>query len=125
MKEFFPKIDRTLFREKILHIQENEGNDIEVVSLLKNKLRNGTEQNFFDLFMIICKEYKIDYYSFENTEEKTEKYKVIITFTGYDSHEMNYSDKELDISVALAKTLYNLVAVMIKNDFYLKALKDS
>jgi len=123
MQKFEPKINRTLFRQRILEIQENEGNSGTVVGTLKKKLNQISGKSFYENFMSICSEYKVGFYGIE-TEDEVEKYCVIITFNNYDSLEMKYADKNLDISEKLAANLYSQVAVMIENEEYLRNMKE-
>jgi hypothetical protein len=37
---------------------------------------------------------------------------------------MKYADKQLDISVKLAENIYSQLAIMIKNEDYLRNLKE-
>lgn len=122
MQKFEPNINKSLFRKRILEIQDNEGNNGSVVRTIKKKLNESNEKSFFEDFMSICNEYKVRFYGVE-TDEEVEKYCIIITFNNYDSLEMKYADKHLDISAKLAENLYSQVAIMIKNEEYLRNLK--
>ncbi len=105
-----------------MEIQDYEGNNTTVVGTLEKKMKESNGNNFYESFMKICQEYKVGFYAIE-TEDEIEKYCVIITFNNYDSLEMKYSNKNLDISEKLAANLYRQVAIMIKNDEYLQGLK--
>ncbi len=123
MKKFEPNINRTLFCERIIEIQGQEGNSGFVTRTIDNKLKESNELSFFENFMKICFDYKVGFYGVER-EDEVEKYAVIITFNNYDSLEMKYADKQLDISVKLAENIYSQLAIMIKNEDYLRNLKE-
>lgn len=122
MQKFEPIINKTLFAQRILEIQENEGNDATVVSTIKEKLKETNGESVYEQFMRICSLYNVGFYGVEKQDE-IEKYRVTVTVNNYDSRSLKYADKNLDISNMLAEALYGELAAMIKNEEYFRNRK--
>ncbi len=89
MKNFNPNINRNTFKNKILEIQQNEGNNSTVVNIIEKELTTSKELYFFEQFLNICRKYNISYVSTVN--EKL--FEVIIKTNGYESLKISYKNK--------------------------------
>lgn len=122
MEKFIPNINRRIFKKCILEIQQNEGNNAEVIKIIESKLKDEIESAFYNLFLKICSDYGIGFYSFKDTGNPENEYVVIVTCDGYDSYEMRYKEIGKEIGQELAETMYTSVAVKIKNEIYFREL---
>lgn len=120
MKNFNPNIDRSIFKSKILDIQQNEGNNSTVVNIIEKELTTSKELYFFEQFLSICKRYDISYISTVN--EKL--FEVIIKTNGYESLKISYKNKDKDISVELAKILYMELSTQISNKIFVDNIRN-
>lgn|GEM_PF-3302030 len=114
MKNFNPNINRNTFKNKILEIQQNEGNNSTVVNIIEKELTTSKELYFFEQFLNICRKYNISYVSTVN--EKL--FEVIIKTNGYESLKISYKNKDKDISVEFAKILYRQLFIQILNKIF-------
>ncbi|MDF2834352.1 hypothetical protein [Chryseobacterium indoltheticum] len=114
MKNFNPNINRNTFKNKILEIQQNEGNNSTVVNIIEKELTTSKELYFFEQFLNICRKYNISYVSTVN--EKL--FEVIIKTNGYESLKISYKNKDKDISFEFAKILYRQLFIQILNKIF-------
>ena len=114
VKNFNPNINRNTFKNKILEIQQNEGNNSTVVNIIEKELTTSKELYFFEQFLNICRKYNISYVSTVN--EKL--FEVIIKTNGYESLKISYKNKDKDISVEFAKILYRQLFIQILNKIF-------
>jgi len=114
MNNFNPNINRNIFKNKILEIQQNEGNNSTVVNIIEKELTNSKELYFFEQFLNICRKYNISYVSTIN--EKL--FEIIIKTNGYESLKISYKNKDKDISIELAKILYGQLSIQILNKIF-------
>ena len=114
VKNFNPNINRNTFKNKILEIQQNEGNNSTVVNIIEKELTTSKELYFFEQFLNICRKYNISYVSTVN--EKL--FEVIIKTNGYESLKICYKNKDKDISVEFAKILYRQLFIQILNKIF-------
>ena len=116
MNNFNPNINRNIFKNKILEIQQNEGNNSTVVNIIEKELTNSKELYFFEQFLNICRKYNISYVSTIN--EKL--FEIIIKTNGYESLKISYKNKDKDISIELAKILYGQLSIQILNKIFVE-----
>lgn len=114
MDNFNPHINRNIFKNKILEIQQNEGNNSTVVNIIEKELMTSKELYFFEQFLNICRKYNISYVSTVN--EKL--FEIIIKTNGYESLKISYKNKDKDISIELAKILYRQLSIQILNKIF-------
>ncbi len=105
MKTFIPKINRTTFKERVLQKQENEGNNGTVVKHINIALDASQEVSFFDNFIKVCNSHHITIKSYYENEV----YNVTLYKNEYDSYSLKYDDKNKDITMELANTLYKML----------------
>lgn len=120
MNNFNPNINRNIFKNKILEIQQNEGNNSTVVNIIEKELTTSKEIYFFEQFLSICKSYNISYLSTVN--EKL--FEITIQTNGYESLKISYKNKDKDISVELAKILYRQLSTQIVNKIFVDNIKN-
>lgn len=116
MKLFSPKINRASFKERILQKQENEGNNGLVVKHIQIALDTSNEVAFFDRFINICNDYHITIKSYRENEE----YNIVLYKNGYDSYSLKYDNKNKDITIELANTLYKMLWEQVYLQLYVK-----
>jgi hypothetical protein len=122
-KEFIPNINRNVFTNAILQLQENEGNDIAIAKTIESKLNHYKGFSFYDAFMLICNEYKIDCKCYEVNDGNLSSFKIIIRQNVHDIYAMSYQERNKDVTMDLAGTLYNMLAVEIQNEAFIKSVK--
>ncbi|MBD8084237.1 hypothetical protein [Chryseobacterium caseinilyticum] len=120
MTNFNPHINRSIFKNEILEIQQNEGNNSTVVNIIEKELPNSKELYFFEQFLNICRKYNISYVSKVN--EKL--FEIIIKTNGYESLKISYKNKDKDISIELAKILYGQLSIQILNKIFVDNMKN-
>ncbi|UUC45185.1 hypothetical protein [Flavobacterium cerinum] len=119
-KNFSPNINRTLFKEHLLKIQDNEGNNTLVVTTLSKRLESASQLSFFDQFTEICNDYNI---AFRFSQSDT-SYKISILVNGSESQTFTYQDIEKDITVLLANALYEELAIQILNKVFIQNVEN-
>lgn len=122
-KKFIPRIDRKVFKEIIFRIQNNEGNNSNVVNTIAEKIKNTQEIYFFDVFINICNEYNVNYRCYKKIEANNKIYEVIISANNRDHLSITYDDINYDISKDLASKLYNAVGTQIRNEQFIDSIK--
>ncbi|WP_452220114.1 hypothetical protein [Lacinutrix salivirga] len=122
-QEFTPRIDRKVFKEIIFRIQDNEGNNSNVVNTIAEKIKNTQEIYFFDVFINICNQYNVSYRSYKETEAKNNIYEVIIIVNNRDHLSITYDDINYDVSKDLASKLYDAVGTQIRNEEFINSVK--
>ncbi|KQS93966.1 hypothetical protein [Chryseobacterium sp. Leaf394] len=120
MTNFNPNINRSIFKNEILEIQQNEGNNSTVVNIIEKELTNSKELYFFEQFLNICRKYNINYVSTVN-ENLLE---ITIKTNGYESLKISYKNKDKDISIELAKILYGQLSIQILNKIFFDNMKN-
>lgn len=119
-ENFTPTINRTLFKESILKIQDNEGNNTLVVTTLSNRLESASELNFFDQFTEICNDYNIVF----RFVQQDNSFKISIFVNGSESRVFEYQDSKKDITVLLANALYEELATQILNRVFIQKVEN-
>lgn len=122
-KEFTPTINQKAFKEMVLQIQDNEGNNPLVVQTIAQKMKLTPNAPFLNTFMNVCRSYHIDYQCHETVKADHPYYEVVIYIHGRKSWEVSYDHINHDISKALAKKLYHALGTEIKNEDFLKDIQ--
>ena len=121
MKVFIPRVDRSQFKERILSIQDQEGNNSRVVSIVRSKLAGYSGLYFFEAFLSVCSEYRIDYVGSMTIESN---HRVDIRLSGNIYSSISYTDQDRDISSELAEGLYQILSIQIKNQLFVDEVKE-
>lgn len=119
MNNFSPNINKNIFKNKVLEIQQNEGNNSTVVNIIKKELTTSKELSFFEQFSNICKRYNITYLTSVNEE----LFEVIIKTNGYESLKISYKNEDKDISAELATILYKQLSTQILNKIFVDNIR--
>jgi hypothetical protein len=123
-REFAPNINRKIFADTILQIQDNEGNNVTVVRAIQSKIADYKGAYLYDAFINICKEYKIDFQCYEICNENLSSFKIVTRQNQHEDYTLSYRDRDKDIASDLARQLYSTLAVQILNDTFIKSVKE-
>jgi hypothetical protein len=120
-KEFIPNINRNVFANTILEIQDYEGNDWTVVKIIKSKIESYKGFSIYDAFMYTCNEYKIDFKCYEVSDGNLSSFKIIIRLNSHDNYSLLYQDR--DVTNDLAHKLYTVLGVEVTNEAFVNSIK--
>jgi hypothetical protein len=115
MNRFNLNINRKNFENRVLEIQNNEGNNVLIVNTIDKKIQHS---NIYKSFLEICKEYNVEF----NFFQKENEFIITIITNGYESQSMSYADKNKDISIDLASILYRELSIQIRNKDFIQKI---
>lgn len=111
MSDFHPRIDQQQFKDFILKLQNNEGNNVLVVNTINKELQNADGLHFFEQFIFVCKKYHIEFFG----RCVLNAYEIIVLTNGMESHKFVYHDSEKDITRELSNILYDRLFTQVLN----------
>lgn len=117
---FTPFIDSKAFEKQILRIQDNEGNNPIVVNAITEQMKTQVGLNFYERFMNLCAEFQIKTRAISEKTEERISYRIAILKDGREYYSAELADATTDTTPELASKLYDVLAVQIKNDRFIK-----
>lgn len=118
-EEFIPKINHVLFKQLVLKIQDNEGNNSLVVTTVQKLITASDQTRFFDVFIGICKDYNVTY----SFLKQSHSFKIVLFVNGRESQWYEYQDADTDITTPFTGILYQELATQILNTDFIEKVK--
>lgn len=120
MKPFLEKINRQVFKNEIINILDYEGSNWTINSVVRTKLKENNNQNFYDRFIKICKEFNVRIFSTYTDR----KYQIVINVNGNNSLTMEVENESDNISKVIAHYLFDELGTQILNREFINKHKE-
>lgn len=120
---FTPRIDPTRFGREILEIQDQEGNSGRVTARVQVRLKTYESMGIYAAFLQICADYHIHFEGVYHAAAD-QPYRLSIFTHNREWFYFDYLNRDRDMSVLLAKKLYEVLFVQIDNEAFVKGTRE-